>query len=177
MLKNFAIPQAFEKTDFTTTSTNTTAPSHEFLSNLLGIDQFLNDEGVEPEVRLLTETILKDCFTKDVILPLIKTFRQIIDEYLADESVTVSDNERDNLSRQREVFGELIHSYETSSNPQTNEETEQQNKLWIKLRDLGEVPPALVSRFESKLHSDSALSGIMPGLGMDNSGPSQCSII
>src|SRR4051794_17381445 len=102
MLKEIAVPQAFESTSSTTKS-STTAASHEFLSNLLGIDQFLNDEGVEPEVRMLTETLLKDCFTKDVILPLIKNFRQIIDEYLTDESVSVSDQERDNLVKQKEV--------------------------------------------------------------------------
>jgi hypothetical protein len=102
MLKNFAIPQAFENLD-STPKPSTTAGSHEFLSSLLGIDQFLNDEGVEPEVRMLTETILKDCFTKDVILPLIKTFREIIGEYLAEEGLSMSEEENNNLLKQKEV--------------------------------------------------------------------------
>jgi hypothetical protein len=105
MLKEVAVPQAFENPNpnSTVNPKPTTTASHEFLSNLLGIDQFLNDEGVEPEVRMLTETLLKDCFTKEVILPLIKNFRQIIDEYLADGTVNVSDNEKENLIKQREV--------------------------------------------------------------------------
>lgn len=53
MLKTFAEPQAFENVE-STSKPNTSAASHEFLSNLLGIDQFLNDEGVEPEVKMLT---------------------------------------------------------------------------------------------------------------------------
>lgn len=100
MLKNFAVPQAFENSG---PKTSTTTASHEFLSSLLGIDQFLNDEGVEPEVRMLTETILKDCFTKDVILPLIKTFRDIINEYLAEEGLSMSEEENNNLLKQKEV--------------------------------------------------------------------------
>lgn len=100
MLKNFAVPQAFKNSE---PKPSTTTASHEFLSSLLGIDQFLNDEGVEPEVRMLTETILKDCFTKDVILPLIKTFRDIINEYLAEEGLSMSEEENNNLLKQKEV--------------------------------------------------------------------------
>jgi hypothetical protein len=57
----------------------------------------------------------------------------------------------------------------------TNAEVEHQNSLWIKLKDLGEVPPAIISRFESKLQTESGgLEGIMPSLGNDIS---QCSIM
>lgn len=56
MLKNIAEPQAFDTVE-SSPKPNTNTASHEFLSSLLGIDQFLNDEGVEPEVRLLTVSV------------------------------------------------------------------------------------------------------------------------
>lgn len=101
MIKKLAEPQT--PSSNTPCKSNTDAASHEFLSNLLGINQLLNDEEVEPQIKMLTETILKECFTKDIILPLIIKFREIIDEYLKDETVNISDDERKSLLHQQEV--------------------------------------------------------------------------
>lgn len=77
------------------------------------------------------------------------------------------------------MFDELILSYESSSDPPANEQVENQNNLWVKLKDLGEVPPAIVSRFESKLQSETGglggLGAMMPSMGGGDS--SQCSLM
>ncbi|KAI6234520.1 hypothetical protein M3Y99_00804300 [Aphelenchoides fujianensis] len=148
-----AIPQAMEGAD--TKAVNPNNPSHEFLSELLGIKQFLEDEGVEPEFRTLIEGFLKDAFTKD-------QFKELIDEYLGDESVEMSEEERKNLVEQQQTFADLIAVYESSAEPPTAEQTEQQNALWAKLRDLGEIPQPLIARFESKFQGGALPS--IPGL-------------
>jgi hypothetical protein len=101
MIKKLAEQQTLSND--TPCQTDTSAASHEFLSNLLGINQLLNDEEADPQIKMLTETILKECFTKDVILPLITKFREIIDEYLEDKTVEISDGERKGLLEQKKV--------------------------------------------------------------------------
>ncbi|CAD5208285.1 unnamed protein product [Bursaphelenchus xylophilus] len=143
-----------------------------FLSELLGINKLLDEDGADPEIRQLTEVLLQGCFTKEVIHPLLGQFHGAIVEYLSETEL--AEGEKANLEAQKEVFQALIISYENQSDPVTSEETEQQNALWAKLRDLGEVPPALIEKFEKNMPN----LGI-PGLpGMSEfSADQQCSIM
>ncbi|KAI6203696.1 hypothetical protein M3Y94_00586500 [Aphelenchoides besseyi] len=99
VLREVAIPQAMESVE--TEKLNPNDASHEFLIELLGINKFLDEEKVEPEFRSFMESLLKDCFTKDVILPLIKQFKELIDEYLTEESAKLKEEEKLSLIEQQ----------------------------------------------------------------------------
>ncbi|KAI6222084.1 hypothetical protein M3Y95_00946900 [Aphelenchoides besseyi] len=174
VLREVAIPQAMESVE--TEKLNPNDASHEFLIELLGINKFLDEEKVEPEFRSFMESLLKDCFTKDVILPLIKQFKELIDEYLTEESAKLKEEEKLSLIEQQNAFGELVAAYETSDDPPTADQTQKQNNLWAKLRDLGDIPQPLIERFESKYHNGGMANlPLLPGL--TNHEDAQCSII
>ncbi|CAD5205840.1 unnamed protein product [Bursaphelenchus okinawaensis] len=151
------------------------AGGSQFLCELLGINKLLDEDGADPEIRQLTEVLLQGCFTKEVIHPLLIQFHKAITEYLNDNDL--EDEQKQNLEAQKEVFEKLIQSYETQSDPATKEETDQQNSLWAQLRDLGEVPPALLEKFEANLPNPGLLPnmGGFPGGGDVN--PNQCNIM
>ncbi|KAI6179587.1 hypothetical protein M3Y98_00626600 [Aphelenchoides besseyi] len=144
ILREVAIPQAMEGVE--TEKLNLNDASHEFLCELLGINKFLEEEKVEPEFRSFMESLLKDCFTKDVILPLIKQFKELIDEYLAEKPSILKEEEKRSLIEQQNAFGELVAAYEASDDPPTADQTQKQNNLWAKLRDLGEIPQPLIEQ-------------------------------
>lgn len=69
------------------------------------------------------------------------------------------------------MFNQLITAYEIQSDPATQEQIDRQNELWANLRELGEVPPALIEKFEAQMPQ----MGV-PGLsGMPTD--QQCSIM
>lgn len=111
MLKEFAEPTAAQlsaEAQLPSSSTSTAPDGTHFLSELLGINKLLDEEGADPEIRQLTETLLKGCFTKDVIHPLVQQFHKAIEDYLNDPSNEFNEEERKNLEGQKEVSVILV---------------------------------------------------------------------